>query len=82
MENEGKYWENTKHHHIPQPPDHKISKLIHIHTRIKTLPVSLVSIMCSKDSEETTVPIWIEKEKYYISSLLNSLFNNEYWSER
>ena len=55
----------------------KISKLIHIRTRIKTVPVSLVSIMCSKDSEETTVPIRMEKEKYYVSSLLNSLFNND-----
>ena len=55
----------------------KISKLIHIRTRIKTVPVSLVSIMCLKDSEETTVPIRMEKEKYYVSSLLNSLFNND-----
>ena len=58
-------------------PITKISKLIHIHTRIKTVPVSLVSIMCSKDSEETTVPKRMEKQKYYVSSLLNSLFNND-----
>ena len=55
----------------------KISKLIHIRTRIKTVPVSLVSIMCSKDSEETTVPIRMEKEKYYVSSLLTSLCNKD-----
>ena len=55
----------------------KISKLIHICTRIKTVPVSLVSILCSKDSEERTVPIRMEKQKYYVSSLLNSLFNND-----
>ena len=33
------------------------------HTRIKTVPVSLVSIMCSKDSKETTVPKRMEKQK-------------------
>ena len=38
-------------------PIMKISKLIHIRTRIKTVPVSLVSVMCSKDSEERNVPI-------------------------
>ena len=55
----------------------KISKLIHIRTRIKTTAVSLVSILCLKDSEERTVPIRMEKQKYYVSSLLNSLFNND-----
>ena len=55
----------------------KISKLIHIRTRIKTVAVSLVSILCSKDSEERTVPIWMEKQKYYVSSILNTLFNND-----
>ena len=39
--------------------------------------VSLVSILCSKISEERTVLIRMEKQKYYISSLLNSLFNND-----
>ena len=55
----------------------KISKIIHIRTRNKTVPVSLVSIRCSKDREETTVPIRMEKEKYYVSSLLTSLYNND-----
>ena len=58
-------------------PTMKISKRIHIRTRIKTVAVSLVSILCSKDSEERTVPIRMEKQKYYVSSLLNSLFNND-----
>ena len=58
-------------------PIMKISKIIHIRTRNKTVRISLVSIMCLKDSEETTVPIRMEKEKYYVSSLLNSLFNND-----
>ena len=40
----------------------KISKVIHISTRIKTVPVYLVSIVSSKDSEQRTVPIQIEKE--------------------
>ena len=55
----------------------KILKLIHIRTRIKTVEFSLVSILCSKDSEERTVPIRMEKQKYYVSSLLTSLFNND-----
>ena len=43
---------------------------ITIRTTIRTVPVLLVSIMCLKDSEETTVPIRIEKEKYYVSFYL------------
>ena len=77
MENEGKYRENTNTITYLNRPIMKISKLIHIRTRIKTVAVSLVSILCSKDSEERTVPIRMEKQKYYVSSLLNSLFNND-----
>ena len=77
MENEGKYRENTNTITYLNRPIMKISKLIHIRTRIKKVAVSLVSILCSKDSEERTVPIRMEKQKYYVSSLLNSLFNND-----
>ena len=48
--------------------------------------VSLVSIVCSKDSEQRTVLIQMEKEKYYgeivVSSLLTSLCNNDVYTKQ
>ena len=63
----------------------KISKLIHKRTRIKMVSVSLVSIVCSKDSEQRTVLIQMEKEKYYgeivVSSLFTLLCNNDVYTK-
>ena len=49
------------------------------------VPVSLVSIVSLKNSEQRTVPIRMEKEKYYgeivVSSLFTLLCNNDVYTK-
>ena len=64
----------------------KISKLIHKRTRIKTVLVSLLSIVYLKEGEQRTILIGMEREKYYwrivILPLLPSLCNNAVYTKR